>query len=245
MSEAPETIYREPDHLDPAVRRVVEAYGGVERWRRAGHVKAEVRVGGLIPWLKMRRPPEVMSVRAVIRRPHVRLEPIDRAGHVGVLDGRDVRLEEADGTVIEVRPDARRLFPYGRRLFVWDALDLTYFLGYAIWQYVSLPALLMRRDMEWRTRRDGVLECTFPEWLPSHSSRQAFYYNAQTARLEAMEYVAEVLGYPMPSGVPVHFIEEHAVTPEGITYVSHRRAGPPWGLRLVDVRFEDWNLFDS
>ena len=43
-----------------------------------------------------------------------------------------MRLENADGSVIEVRQDARRLFPYGRRLFAWDALDLTYFLGYAI-----------------------------------------------------------------------------------------------------------------
>ena len=103
----------------------------------------------------------------------------------------------------------------------------------------------MRRDMEWRTRREGVLEATFPPWLPSHSSRQGFWFNPATGLLDALDYVAEVFGLPKPPpDTPTHWILEHGVTPDGAFYPSRRRAGLPW-LSLVVARFEDGRLLDD
>ncbi len=53
------------------------------------------------------------------------------------------RLETPEGTVVETRKDAQFYPPGGRRLFHWNALDLTYFLGCAVWHYFTLPALLL------------------------------------------------------------------------------------------------------
>ena len=62
----------------------------------------------------------------------------------------------------------------------WDRLHLTYFLGYALWHYLTTPFLFTRtgfatRELEahvegretWR-----VLEVTYPDDVPSHTKVQ-------------------------------------------------------------------------
>ena len=93
-----------------------------------------------------------------------RITPIDRNRDIsGVLDGPDVHLENSRGEVIRERKKARRYFPGGRRLFYWDDLDMAYFANYAMWNYLTLPALLMRKDIVWKEIEAGLLEAIFPE----------------------------------------------------------------------------------
>src|SRR5713226_2121475 len=64
------------------------------------------------------------------------------------------------------------LSPGGRRLFHWNAHDITYFLGCAVWNYFTLPALLVREDIVWTELRAGVLASEFPPEVPTHGPQQ-------------------------------------------------------------------------
>jgi hypothetical protein len=90
------------------------------------------------------------------------------------LDGNDVRVEHTNGDVVDTRKDARAYFPFGRRLFYWDDLDMAYFANYAFWNYFILPRLLMRNDIDWNEKADGILEATFPEHILPIAKTRSF-----------------------------------------------------------------------
>ena len=130
---------------------VIEAHGGRAAWERARAVRARVRCGGLL--LRTRLPGNRFReglVEGRIGEPVSSAGPFPRAGVHGVFDHGAVRLETDDGELLESREHPRELFfgPSGlRRNLRWDALDATYFAGYAWWNYLNAPYLLAREDV--------------------------------------------------------------------------------------------------
>jgi hypothetical protein len=165
---------------------------------------------------------------------------------VGILDGQDVRLESQSGDVVRVRENARARFPWGRRLFHWDDLDLTYFLGYAAWNYFTLPALLLRDDIVWNEVRDGTLASTFPPHLPTHGQKQHHIFDVESGLLEAYDYNAEIV---LPFAYGHHVVKEREFA-NGVPYESRRIVYPMSDLggkaftrpTLVDITIRDWRL---
>jgi hypothetical protein len=202
--------------------RVVDAYGGERRWREASAVEARISMGGLLLKLKGHPARTLRDLRThtEIARPHVRVEPIDEDGNVGVLDGHDLRREAPDGTILEERPNARSRLPYhGLRLLHWDRLDALYFIGYTQWTYNAFPALLWRDDITWRQVGDDVLEARFSPQLPTHSEVQQFHFDRETGLLRQMDYTAEVFGGWANA---VHLVEAHGEA-DGVPFPSRRR----------------------
>src|SRR4051794_15153547 len=109
-------------------QRMLDAYGGEERWRSAAAVEARLTIGGLLFRWKRRsegRWPSV-RIRVEVGTPKTRFDPIDKAGNVAVLEGHSVRIERPDGSLVEERPDAH-IKPYGANLLAWDTVDIGYF----------------------------------------------------------------------------------------------------------------------
>jgi hypothetical protein len=239
-----------PQHpAQPAIsetaRRAIEAYGGADRWRKAQVVEVKGTLKGALFRLKTRMPRPNMSIKCGVHKPWTRIEPIDRWGHVGILDGTSVRLESPDGTIVAERPDARRYFSGGRRLFHWDALDLTYFLGYALWNYLTLPALLMRDDIEWNELEPGVLASEFPPHLPTHGTQQ-HHFDLETGLLTRYDYMPEVT-FEKARAANIVLERGHC---NGIPYEAKRTVHPlpAFGGKylsqpvMVDMHFWDWEL---
>jgi hypothetical protein len=205
--------------LSDTAQRAIVAYGGAERWLDAEATEGDVTVTGLLFHAKSRSLPPRTYIWTSLVRPYVRIDPIDRRGRVGVLDGLDVRLEDRSGRVLAERKNAPRFFPYGRRLLYWDSLDLTYFAGYAFWGYFTLPRLLLRADIAWTEVEDGILEARFPPYLPRHSEIQRFYFDRETGLLTRNDYVAEAVGsFAVAANVVLSNREW-----EGIPFPSRRR----------------------
>jgi hypothetical protein len=201
--------------------RVLAAYGGEARWRAAQAAEVTVDVGGpLFLWKRGGGFPN-QRVRAEIARPRVRLDPVDRQGRVGRLDGHTTALESADGRLLEERPEARGKF-HGRRQIYWDALDMVYFFGYAMWNYITFPALLLRDDIEWRQVGELSLEARFPAHLPTHCPVQQYHFDPATALLQRNDYTAEVFG---SWATAAHLVLEHT-TVDGVPFASKRRVRP-------------------
>lgn len=187
------------------LEKVLDAHGGLDRWRAAGTVRARVRTGGLLP--ATRFPGNRLAdyrVTVEVQRPRTVLDPFPSDGQRGVFDNGVVRIEGSDGTLVGERRDPRAAF-FGRsglrRNIRWDALDSVYFAGYAMWNYLTTPYLLVRDGV---TLSDGddwdeggeTWRCVHADFAPgidTHSPRQTFYFDT-AGRLRRHDYVAEVVG---------------------------------------------------
>ena len=142
---------------------------------------------------------------------------------MATLDGHDVALSRSDGTPIASRPHARERFPYGRRLLRWDELDFAYFIGYAMWNYLTFPALLLREDIEWRAIRAQRPRVALPGVPADARARSSSSTSTSTTgRLAEYDYVAAVFGRWAQAA---HRVTAHAEA-DGLTYPSKRRVTP-------------------
>ena len=148
-------------------KKAIELYGGEQLWSKAKYIEAEVSTKGWAFTLKRRPFFKHVKLLMEIGKPFCKITPIGKNHDIsGVLDGSDVRLENLHGEVLAERKNARKYFPFGRRLLYWDDLDMAYFANYAFWNYFTLPALLMNKEIIWEEKTDGVLQATFPDFFP-------------------------------------------------------------------------------
>jgi hypothetical protein len=216
------------------------AHGGAERFGRAVSLHARVRLRGNILATKLRSPLERSYLLELDpRRPRARVAPFHREEREGLFDGDRVAILE-DGREIRSRAGARA---HARATRVWDELDLLYFVGYALWNYLLTPVYFQwpdfgLRELEpWRGLRR--LEVTYPEAFPTHCPVQVFYFDGD-ARLVRLDYVAEVLGDRVRGA---HLCEDHrrlggVVVPTHRTVYALGRGLEP--LRWLPRAMEGW-----
>ncbi len=150
--------------------KIINAYGGEDFWKTIKQIEAEISVKGLAFTLKRRPFFKNMTICMDIARPFSKITPIGKNLNIsGILDGQNVRLENKKGEVITERKNARKYFPLGRRLFWWDDLDMAYFANYAFWNYFTLPALLLNKEIKWTEISENTLQAEFPNSIPTHN----------------------------------------------------------------------------
>lgn len=214
------------------LEEVFAAYGGLERWREVGAIRARVRTGGLL--LAARAPRELVAEYRLTMRTGeqwIRLDPVRVAESV-VFDRGSVTLLGSGDEVLGERSDPRPLFfgrPGLRRNLRWDPLDLGYFAGYAMWNYLTLPFLLARDDVRLTERPGRRLDAVFPEAIHTHSPSQTFWFGPD-GFLRRHDYTAEVVGRWARAA---HAVSEHRET-GGLFFPMRRRVTPraPGGRAL-------------
>lgn len=220
--------------MSPALLdEVLEAHGGLERWRAAREIRARVRSGGFL--VRTRMPGSRFAdyhLTVSVTQPRVIMDPFPEAGMRGIFHSGAVRIEASDGEVVSARPDPRPAF-FGRsgvrRNLRWDPLDSVYFAGYAMWNYLTTPLLLTRQGValseggEWRegAERWRRIDAEFDGSLDTHSRRQTFYFDAR-GLLRRHDYVAEVVGGWARA---VHLCADHTEA-DGLVFPTRRRVRP-------------------
>ena len=194
----------------------------------------------------MRRPPPPISVHCALDRPYARLDPIDHEGRVGELEGHDVRLHDANGTLVGERPSARAFFSTPRHVVRWDTLDLTYFLGYVCWNYLGLPAHLLREEFGWTEPEPGVLETNVQPHLPVHTRVQRYWFDRESGLQTRLDFTAEVMAHHAHASTRIRghersdgvvYVSEHWVTPR-----KGKRGGPLPRPTVLLIRVSDLKL---
>jgi hypothetical protein len=180
-------------------------------------------------------------VRVELGYQHAVFENFPDAGRRGVFDRGEVRIETVDGEVLEVRRNPRAAFrglsglPRNVR---WDALDATYFAGYAWWNYLSSPLLLADERLAMSDRRKvwhergeewQRLEVVFPADIHTHCQRQTLYVDA-AGLIRRHDYVAEPIGRWARAA---HYSDNHREF-DGLLFPTRRRVRPrgPGGRSL-------------
>jgi hypothetical protein len=210
------------------LEKVLDAHGGKASWDRVGALRIQVRCGGAALTAKLQRH-AYRRYEALLdtRSPRVRFNPFK--GGRGVYTPDRVYIETAQGTVGRERIDPRRFFSSGRRHFFWDALDVLYFGGYAMWNYLCTPFLwladgfALREGDPWQRPGENwrTLKVRFPTGLPTHSTEQVFYIDDR-GLIRRHDYTAEVIS---PYARAVHYCNRHREF-GGFVFPTRRRVYP-------------------
>jgi hypothetical protein len=232
--------------LSLTAQKAIAAYGGKELWQNHKYIEAEVSAHGLAFTLKRRPVFEHAIIKMDIAKPFCKLTPIGKNKNItGVLDGNDVRLVDENGKIIEERKNARSFFPFGRRLFYWDDLDMAYFANYAFWNYFTLPNLLLSENIKWIEKTEGVLEATFPPDFPTHNKIQEFIFDKETGLLKQHNYTVDIISTLAKAA---NVVIEHGKT-NNLVYPSKRLVTPKGksgkalgGPILIDITVHSFKL---
>lgn len=220
-----------PGTRAPATRSLLDgvfrAHGGLTTWQSIDRIDAKLSTGGLA--FGMRDVAHRVLATQVSVYPHARRTilhdyPVDGATAVWEGDSATVRVE---GKEPRRRAPARSHVAAGSR---WDDLDVVYFVGYAIWNYLSFPFLL--HDESISVRADGRwLDVQFPEGFPTHS-RQQYFQLTEGGLLRRHDYVAEVFGAWASAANQIERSEDI----DGLRFYTRRRVTPAVG-RLACLSF--------
>ncbi|MGB8405706.1 MAG: hypothetical protein WCE30_16700 [Mycobacterium sp.] len=183
---------------------VLTAHGGAQGWQSISAITAHGHIGGLLP---QRFPGNKLARFTVTVQPAEQrtvLHDFPRIGERAVFDRGEVRIETRDGLLLGSRTKPRSAF-FGlsgvRRNVHWDPLDLTYFAGYAFWNYLTAPLLITRDDITvtegqpWQRSGESWrrLHATFPAEIDTHCRQQTFYIDAD-GLIRRHDFVAETVG---------------------------------------------------
>lgn len=214
--------------MDQLLEEVINAHGGLDRWERVSQLRAEMSMGGPI-WAAKgwagALDHETITVDA--DRQHSVIEPFLGPDQRAVFDVADERvtIENSAGRPPVTRAHARDHFRSYVRSTPWDEHDVGYFVGYALWTYLTAPFLLtypgvqaweiepwVEAGQTWRR-----LQVIFPPAVATHSTKQTFYFDHKLLQRRT-DYSPSVLG----SSLIGHYTSGHR-TFDGIVIPTRRR----------------------
>jgi len=213
---------------------LVEAHGGLRRWNELETVTARLVQGGSLWELKGQLGvPDDVFVTAWLHEERVSHHPFGASGRRSVFVPERVAIEADDGTVIEALEQPRDSFAGHAEQTPWTPLQLAYFLGTAIWTYLTQPFTFTLPGFEtaelgpWQEEGEqwDRLRVTWPSHLATHSPEQIIYVG-DDGLIRRQDYNVDVMGgsagahymaaYTQVTGIMVP--TEHRIyprTPEG------------------------------
>jgi hypothetical protein len=206
---------------------VIDAHGGIERWNRVKIIESEMSITGAL-WTRKgwRDALKDVHVTANPKNQWVGYEPFIGEGTRSSCTPDHTIIETIDGEPIKDRKNPRGAFDGHSVESPWDDLNLAYFSGYAIWNYLTAPFIFALPGFEteeiepWHENGEERrrLRVVFPERIATHCPEQIFHVNGQ-GLICRMDYRATVTG-----GAPVaHYLHDYKDF-SGIKVATKRRA---------------------
>lgn len=207
--------------------RIIEAHGGLQRWKNHEKVVANVASGGGFFLFKgAAQDTQTRSLTVWLHEPRISLAQFGAADQVAVYTPDRVAVEKVDGTVVAERRSPREAFVGHQMNTPWDPLHQAYFSGEAFWTYFTVPFLLAAdgvRVEETEPWQEGpetwrVLRAYFPGGVDTHNAVQDFYFGEDLS-LRRHDYNLNVAG-----GFRAAQLVSEYVTADGFRMPTKRRA---------------------
>jgi len=226
---------------------VIEAHGGLERWNQLDNVSARLIQGGVLwPFKGQAGVLDDVVVTASLHEERVSHRPFGAADRHSVFAPERVAIETDDGTVLEALDQPRASFAGHAPGTQWSTLQLAYFVGTAMWTYLTQPFSFTLPGFEtaelepWdeagqRWRR---LRVTWPSHLATHSTDQTLYFN-DDGLLTRHDYDVEINA----GNTAAHYVSDYDEV-EGIKLPTKHRIFPrtPDGRSLPEPLFVSIDL---
>lgn len=182
--------------------KVIAAHSG-DLWAKVKGLTLDLEIGGNILATKFKSPfPRYLQAEITTTNVNISLAPFPTTGLKGTLTSNSLTISTDRGETRQTRPIMRLANGKVPVKLIWDDLDLLYFIGYALWNYVMTPSYFLwpgfniQEQDPWQEPSGAVwqvLKVTYPLNLPTHCPEQLFYFNDQ-GLLQRLDYTADVFG---------------------------------------------------
>jgi hypothetical protein len=227
----PDDFYKEAAMGNPLLDRVIEAHGGLQRWHQVEAIQLSLNIFGPILITRFKSP-WLSNITACIYtdKPYVSFHDFPEQGMTSIFDGYDVYIFDVNDHITMQRDFSLKANQQIKPRLRWDHLDLVYFLGYAVWNYICSPFMLNSDQFECFQGNDwlegdgsrlATLHVTFPDNIPAHCKQQVFYFNDK-GLLRRNDYTCNVIS---PVAIGAHYCNHHQ-TVEGLVFPTHRSVFP-------------------
>jgi hypothetical protein len=188
--------------VNDLLETVIEAHGGLERWNQLDGVSAHLIQGGAL-WALKGQPGVLDDVvfTASLHQERVSHRPFGAADRHSSFTPERVAIESDDGTVLEALDRPRASFAGHTTETPWSTLQLAYFVGTAMWTYLTQPFTFAmpgfqtselepwdEAGQQWRR-----LRVSWPSYLATHSAEQTLYFD-DDGLLGRHDYDVEISG---------------------------------------------------
>jgi hypothetical protein len=180
--------------LESALR----ASGGASRWRQISRFTLHVSFAGALLTAKC----GTAQLKELAVEGSTRFQAVDITG----FGGADLRalyrpdrvaLEGPDGQPIAQRRATAGEFRGSLQSATWGQLQLAYYCGYLLWNYVALPFILSDPDFQSSEFPQSLepgeslrrLSVVFPPRVATHATAQTFYFDIR-GHLRRLDYSA-------------------------------------------------------
>jgi len=206
---------------------VLEAHGGLDRWRSFSRVRASIVTGGEFWGIKgLVQDPAPRRMAVTLHEEWASVQPFGAPDQKTDFTPDRIAIQKLDGQVVAEQMRPRELFEGHGFGSAWGPLHRAYFNGYALWTYLTTPFLLAMPGfsvteidpVEEDGERWAVLQARFPAQIASHSTVQEFYFGPDHL-LRRHDYRVDVAG----GFAGVQYVHD-IVEADGVRLPSRRRA---------------------
>ena len=181
---------------------VVEAHGGLKRWNELETVTAHLAQGGVLWALKGHQGVlDDVFVTASLHEERESHYPFAAAGQRSVFTPERVAIETDRGSGVEALEQPRASFAGHTLETPWTTLQLAYFVGTAMWTYLTQPFTFTLPGFEtaelepWQENGEQWhrLRVVWPGHLATHSTVQTVYVG-NDGLIRREDYDVDILG---------------------------------------------------
>ncbi|MGQ7958002.1 hypothetical protein ACUTAF_09880 [Pseudomonas sp. SP16.1] len=132
--------------------RVLDAHGGIERWRQFSRVEASITSSGALWDMKgLKQDSQSRRMSVWLHEQRASVMPFGAPDQRTAYSPGRIAVETSEGRVVAERLDPRSSFLGHGETTPWDPLHRAYFNGYALWSYLTMPSCSACRGY-WRRR---------------------------------------------------------------------------------------------
>jgi hypothetical protein len=213
--------------MNELLARILDAHGGLDRWK--GYEKVDATIvsgGGFFPFKGVLQDANPRRMTVWLHEERASVTPYGAPDQRTMFTPDRVAIQKLDGTLVAERKAPRDSFAGHQVHTPWDPLHRAYFNGEALWTYLTTPFLLALEGVQveeteaWHEGAETwrVLRAYFPGSIETHSLIQDFFFG-EDLLLCRHDYSVNIAG-----GFPAAQLTSEYVVADGIHLPTKRRA---------------------
>ncbi|KIC94442.1 hypothetical protein [Flavihumibacter solisilvae] len=186
--------------MNDLLKKAIGVQGGMDTWKKYNNVFAHLSVGGIL-WGMKGHPDSINNVDVVVDLHEQKASHIPNAEWYTAYTPGKVQIKSGKSDILEETDNPRDSFKGHMLETQWSNLQLAYFAGYAMWNYLNTPFLFARLGFDvieiesWTEGSENWrrLNVKWPKDIHTHSTEQILYIDDE-GFIRRLDYQVEIAG---------------------------------------------------